>query len=71
MEKELRDKGAVSLCVIKEASLSFMADLMNFAVEWTAERGMKGLVDNTPEGYYELIGLPIEEIDENLEPPQP
>lgn len=61
MDKELRDRGAVSLCVIKEARLSFMADLFNFAHEWSEERGMTGVVGNTPEGYYEIIGIPKEE----------
>lgn len=59
MSKEADDK-LISLCIIKNGSLKFIADLFAFADEWTKENDYgKAFVRNTDDGMYEILAESI------------
>lgn len=68
--EERPDKG-VSLCVIKEARLSFMADMLKWAAKWGQKNGYHMRVGNTPNGFYEILGFETDPEEEPGEQPDP
>lgn len=54
MEPDLKEYK--SLMLVKQANMNFMVDFMKWASDWAKDNGYDGLIRNTPEGYYELMG---------------
>ena len=56
MEPDL--EGYTTLMIIKEVNMQLFTDFMYWIEDWA--KGYKHIVmRNTPEGYYELLGKPI------------
>jgi hypothetical protein len=58
MTQEQREQGYISLIIIKSCSLDFMVELTNLAVEYAKEKGYDGFMQNTPDGFYEMVLKP-------------
>lgn len=60
IQDQIEEPKFISIMVIKQGRIDFMAKVFELAHEWGEEEGYNMFIRNTSDGMYEIVGEPTE-----------